>query len=110
MFLTVFPLFMPKSESLPTLFKKELLSKEQRERFGLGHQKRDREGITPIALYKRATVSDLPPLLMTKERRERFALFHELIALSLSKNKRFTPKTDESIPNPGKYIFILLIF
>ena len=37
----------------------------------------------PIALYKRATVSNLLPSLFTKEQRERFALFQEQIAISL---------------------------
>ena len=49
MFLTVFPRFMPKSESLLLLFFKERL-----ERFA------------PVALYKKATVSDLLRSLMTK--------------------------------------------
>ena len=40
-------------------------------------------------------------LLMTTKRREHFALFHELIALSLTKNERIALKIDEQIPNPA---------
>ena len=36
-------------------------------------QKSDREPIAPVALYKRATMSGLLPLLFTKEWRERFS-------------------------------------
>ena len=39
---------------------------------------------------------------MTKEQQERFTLFHKRIALSLTKNKQITWKTDERIPNPAK--------
>ena len=54
--MTVFPFFMPKSESLLWLF---------------------------AQLYKRVTVSNSLRSLMTKERREQFALFHEQITHSL---------------------------
>ena len=86
-FLTVFPLFMPKSESLLSLLAQLLFFKERWKRFTL------------LALYKRATMRES---LMTKERWEQFALFHEWIPLSLTKNERFAPKTDEQIPNPAK--------
>ena len=58
------------------------------------------EGFAPIALYKRATMSNLLLLLMTKEWREWFAHFHEQFALSLTKIDWFAWKTDERIPNP----------
>ena len=74
MFLTVFPRFMPKSESLLLLFFKERL-----ERFA------------PVALYKKATVSDLLRSLMTKERRKRFILLH-------TKNQRIAQKTLSEFP------------
>ena len=45
-FFTVFPLFMPKSESLQLLFAQSLFFKDQREWF------------TSVAIYKRATVSN----------------------------------------------------
>ena len=56
MFLTVFPLFMPKSELLPSLFTHLLFFKERIERFD------------PITLYKIVMVSNLLRLFMTKER------------------------------------------
>ena len=51
------------------------------------------EKIAPVALYKRATVSDLLRSLMTKEQWEQFALFYEQITLSLK-------KTSESLEKP----------
>ena len=51
-----FPLFIPKSKSLPSLLAHSLLFKERLERFA------------PVALYKRATVSNLNRSKMTKER------------------------------------------
>ena len=74
MFLTVFSRFMPKSESLLLLFFKERL-----ERFA------------PVALYKKATVSDLLRSLMTKERRKQFILLH-------TKNQRIAQKTLSEFP------------
>ena len=59
------------------------------------------EQITPVTLYKRATVSDSLPSLMTKEPWEQFTLFHKQITLSLTKNEQFTQKTNEQIGNPG---------
>ena len=47
-----------------------------------------------VAVYKRVSLSDLLPSLMTKEWRERFALFHEQIALSLTNNEQIAQKTD----------------
>ena len=86
-----FPFFMPKSELLPSLFAHSFFFKEQLERFA------------PVALYKRATMSNSLWSLMTKEGRERFAFFHEKIALSLTKNKRIARKTNKRIPNPGRW-------
>ena len=63
-FFKFFPLFMPKSRLLT------------------------------VTLYKRVTVRDWLPLLMTKEPQEWFALFHEWIAFSHTKNEWFTEKTD----------------
>ena len=58
-----------------------LFFKERRERFAhcCSLQKSNCERIAQIALYKRATVSNLLQSLMTKEQRERFALFHKKI-------------------------------
>ena len=55
MFLTVFPLFMPESKSLPSLFAHLLFFKDRLERYA------------PVALYKRTTMNDLHMLLMTKD-------------------------------------------
>ena len=41
--------------------------------------------------------------------KERFALFHERIALSLTKNERFTQKTEEQIPNPENLVSPFLL-
>ena len=87
--LTVFPLFMSKSKSFPSLFSHLLLFKERFEQFA------------PMAIYKRVTMSDSLRLLMTKEQQERNALFHQWIALSLTKNEQIARKTNERIPNPG---------
>ena len=57
MFLTVFPLFIPKSEALPSLFAHLLFFKEPLEKFA------------SVALYKRVNVSDLFRSLMTKSDR-----------------------------------------
>ena len=78
---------MPNNKSLPLLFAYSLFFKEQFERFAA------------IALYKKATMSDLLGLLMTKERRERFILFHEQIALLLTNNKWIAQKNDERSKN-----------
>ena len=67
---------MPACESLPLLFAYSLFFKERLEWFA------------PVALYKRATVSDSLRSLMTKERWEGFALFHKRIALLLTKNEQ----------------------
>ena len=91
MFLTVFLLFMPKSELLPSLFAYSIFFKEGLERF------------PHVALYKKATRSDSLRSLMTKERRECFALFHEQIVHLLTKNEGIARKTDERIPNPRIY-------
>ena len=56
-FLTVFFLSLPKSESLPLLFAHSLFFKERLERFT--HSlffKEQLEGFAPVALYKRTTL------------------------------------------------------
>ena len=58
------------------------------------------EQFTPVVLFKRATVSNLLRLLMTKER----------FAISLTKKKRITWKTNERIPNPDVRYCIYSIF
>ena len=55
-FFSAFPLFMPKSESLLSLFAQPLFFKEQQECFAL------------IALYKGVTISNLLPSIITNER------------------------------------------
>ena len=72
MFLTVFPLLMPKEQIAPVALCSVAPFKERRERFAFAD------------LYKRATVSNSLRSLMTKEWWERFALFHQRIAFSLS--------------------------
>ena len=96
----VFPPFMPKRESLPSLFFKE---RPWANRLGCSEQKSDREWFTPVALYQRANMSNLLRLLMTKEQHEQFALFHKQIALLLKKNEWMAQKTDEQIPNPVQW-------
>ena len=59
-FCYTFSLFMPKSESLPSIFTRSLFFKELLER------------LAPVALYKRVTVSNWLRSLMTKAWRERF--------------------------------------
>ena len=85
-FLTVFPLFMPKSKSLPSLFAHSLLFKERLERFA------------PVPLYKRATVSNS---LRSKWQKSYVSdsLFFTGESHFNSKNDRIARKTDERIPN-----------
>ena len=73
---------------LLSLFAHSLFFKEWLERFA------------PVALYKRATVSDLIRLLMTKDQWERFTLFTSELLFRYKKTKLITQKTDERIPNP----------
>ena len=75
MFLTVFPHFMPKNKSLPSLFAQ-----------------------LPVTLYKIATVSNSLRLLMTKERQEQFSLFHQQFTLSLTKNEQIAWKFMSQFP------------
>ena len=102
MFLTVFhsfSLIMPKNESLLSLFTRSLcLNSDIVIRSFCSLQKCDHERIASIALYKRATMSDLLRLLMTKERQEQFSLFHELIALSLTKKSDSLEKPRSDFP------------
>ena len=98
-----FPIFMSKSESLPSLFAQSLFFKEPWERYAL------------VALEKRGI---LIPSLFTKEKlrairsrcswqksdcMEQFALDHKRITLLLTKNERFAQTTDEQIPNPADF-------
>ena len=100
-FFTVSPLFMLKSESLPSLFAQLLF---YRVTVAI-HCRRHRERIAPVYLYNSATVSDLLPSFMTKE--------HSLFFTS-KKNKKtsyvFTEKTDERIPNPDYSIYFYFYF
>ena len=68
-----FPLFMPKSESLPSPFAHLLFLKSN---------------LSNSLPNKRAIVSDSLRLLMTKEQWERFALFHKWIALLLFRSQK----------------------
>ena len=91
-FLLLFPFFMPKRESLPSLFTQSLFFKD---RFALlPLYKSNREQIAPVALYKRASVSDSRRLLMTKEWQERFALVHKRITLSLFRPQNTSNSTE----------------
>ena len=66
MFLTVFPLFMPKSKSLWSLFSQLLFSQSL---FSQSlYFKEQHEQFDHIELYKRVTVSDSLWSLITKER------------------------------------------
>ena len=83
-------------------------------------QKSDRERFALVTLYKRAmwviclwfewiahkkrAICSKSSLLMTIERRDQFALFHKRNAFSLTKNERIAWKTDEWIPNPGRFV------
>ena len=106
------PLFMLKSKSLLFFFAQSIFFKEQPwvSHSGCSEQKIDPERFTPVALYKRATVSDSLRSLMTKEWQDRFALFHERIALLLTKNEQIAQKPNERIPNPGKQCTLLFGF
>ena len=109
-FLTAFLLFMPKSESLPSLFAPSIFFKEPQEPFAL------------VTLHKRATIRELLLSLFTKEQPRAIcsccslqkshgsdSLFSRAIALSLTKNERFARKTKEQIPNPAKKGFCKLL-
>ena len=88
---------MPKSEWLLSLFTQSL--------FFCSHcslQKSDPEAITPVVLYKRVTMSDSLPLLMTKEWQERFPFFTSKSLFHSQKNERFARKTKEQISTQGK--------
>ena len=81
MFLTDFHYFSPFYAHCPRALAQWLFFKERQERFAhcRSLQKSNCARIAHIALYKRATVSNLLQSLMTKEQRERFALFHKKI-------------------------------
>ena len=80
-----FPFLCPRATVIaPINIRHTLFFTEQLERFA------------HVALYKRATVSDLLRLGMTKERREEFALLSDaLIALLLTKWEGIARKTFE---------------
>ena len=96
--LYVFPLFMPKSKSIPSVFAHSLFFKQL-------------EQFTSIALYKQATESDSLRSLMTKEqpwairsgrswqKRDWSDLLCFMGVLLLCS---FAQKTAERIPNPGE--------
>ena len=107
---TAFPLFMPKSESILTLFAQSLFFKERREQIApVTFYKRVTLSEWLPSLYKRATLSDSLRLLMTKEQRERFALFTRELLFRLKKNKQFAQKTDEQSPNPAIFLADLFL-
>ena len=82
--LDIFFPFYAQERIAPVAICQTLFFKEQLEQF------------SHIALYKRASVSDLLRSRMTKERREGFALLSEsLIALSLTKSEGIARKTYE---------------
>ena len=91
-FFTAFPFFIPKSKSLSLLFTQLLFFKERQEWF---------------TLFKRVTVSESLLLLCTKERQEWFAFFQEGITLWLTKKEWFAGKTEEQIPNPDFFLFLM---
>ena len=97
----LFPSLMSKSESLPSLFAQLLFFKEWREQ------------IAPVALYKRATISDSLPLLFSKERLAGFTLFHEWIAFSLfhsQKTRNWLEKMKSEFPTlTTSYLAISLV-
>ena len=67
-YLTVFPLFMPMSESFPVLFAPSLFFKKRSEKFPqVAHYKKWPWASCSHRSLKRATVSDLLRSLMTKE-------------------------------------------
>ena len=96
-------LYMPKSESLPSLFDQSLFLKEGRERFTL----------VALSLYKKVTMSKSLPLLFTNERPwavcshclwQKSDWSDLLFFLSKSlfhSQKWFAQKTYEWIPNPA---------
>ena len=90
-FFTVFPLFMPKSELLSSLFADSLFTKEQ---------------ITLVTLFKRANLSDSLWSLLTKEQHDQFALFPERIAISLFRSQ----KTSDLLKKPKSEFPTLKIF
>ena len=74
-------------------------------------KKRNRERIAHVAFYKRETVRNLLPLLMTKEWQKWITLFHKQIDLSLTKKERFARKF-QPCKNLIVYLFtyVLVLF
>ena len=71
------------------------------------------ERFAPVALYKRATLSNSLRLLMTKERREQFALFHKRITLLLTKTSESLKQLMSLFPtlsknNLAKCVFVVV--
>ena len=100
-FFTVFPLFMPKSKSLLSLFTPSLFLNSNGSNGSnlvlflfVSHREQ-------ITLYKRAIVSDSLMSLFTKEKWEQVALFPLWIALLLTKNEWLARKTEKQIPIPA---------
>ena len=81
-----FPLFMPKSKSLLSLFAPSFFFKERWERFA------------QVDLYKRATLSKLLLLLFTKERPWAIRYFWEQIALLHTKTSNSLKKPKSEFP------------
>ena len=98
MFFTAFPLFMPKSESLPLrdslswLFTKEL---PWANRYCRSLQKSDWKQFAHVALYKIGTGA------IHSFWRRNLSFAHVL-----AKNERFPQKTKERIPNPESKAFV----
>ena len=88
MFLTVFPLFMPQSESLLSLFTHFLFFKERLERF------------SPVSFYKRVTMSDSLWLLMKKERQWAIHSGRSCQKSNGSESLFCSQKTSESLEKP----------
>ena len=110
MFLQFFPLFVPKSKSIPSLFAQWRFFKE-RPRANRSEQKSDREQFALVALFKRVTVSEPLSPLFSKEwpwaihsgrswqksyGSDSLALLHKRIALAYFGSQ----KTSESLKKP----------
>ena len=97
---------MPKSELLPSLFAQLLFFKEQWDASSCcSLQKSDLEWIAPVALYKRATVSEsllFIALYKIAIMSDSLFLTSELLFHSYPHKKRVLPsKNQEQIPNLG---------
>ena len=88
---TAFPLFMPKSESLPSLFAPSLFFKEQpwANRSCRSLQKGNRERFAPVTFYKRATGA--------------ISSFSTANRSFAHKKKKFAWKPNSEFPTPTLY-------